>query len=404
MTEWPVASLGEMADCLDTIRRPVRAADRRTGIYPYYGASGVIDQVDDFLFDGTYTLVAEDGENLRSRKTPIAFLARGRFWVNNHAHVLAGTTKSDVRFLAYLLQHADVAGYLTGSTQPKLTQHALLSMKFRWPPISDQHAIASILGALDDKIDANDRSRRCGDDLLKTLFQQLAGPALAYEAEADPLPSGWHRRRLSSVLATLETGSRPRGGVSSYSNGVPSLGAESIVGLARYDFGKTKYVPVEYFDAMRRGIVQDRDVLLYKDGGRPGQFEPHVALLGNGFPFERFCINEHVYRLRASDEISQEFLYFWLSSEPILEEMRRRGTGVAIPGLNSAAVKDLPIDLPPPSVIQQFTAIAGPLVSLALESARESRALAQLRDAMLPKFLSGELRIRDAEAFVEEAV
>ena len=152
-------------------------------------------------------------------------------------------------------------------------------------------------------------------------------------------------------------------------------------------------------------MCRDRDVLLYKDGGRPGEFEPHVSLLGEGFPFPQFCINEHVYRLRAAAPLSQEFLFFWLSSDPVLEEMRRRGTGVAIPGLNSTAVKDLPIALPPNGVIEKFSAVAEPLVSLALKSSKESRALAQLRDALLPKLLSGEVRVRDAESLVvEEAV
>jgi len=273
------------------------------------------------------------------------------------------------------------------------------------PPLSEQRAIAEVLGGLDDKIEVNDRTRCSGVDLLRTLFRGLSAPALAQVAEGDPLPIGWRLDRLESVLGVLETGSRPRGGVSGYSEGVPSLGAESVLGLARYDFSKTKYVPLQYFKEMRRGIVQDRDVLLYKDGGRPGEFEPHVSLLGEGFPFPQFCINEHVYRLRAAAPLSQEFLFFWLSSDPVLEEMRRRGTGVAIPGLNSTAVKDLPIALPPNGVIEKFSAVAEPLVSLALKSSKESRALAQLRDALLPKLLTGALRVHDAESLVvEEAV
>ena len=144
---------------------------------------------------------------------------------------------------------------------------------------------------------------------------------------------------------------------------------------------------------MKRGIVHDQDVLLYKDGGRPGEFEPHVSLLGGGFPFTQFCINEHVYRLRAAKPLTQEFLYYWLSSEPVLEEMRRRGTGVAIPGLNSTAVKELAIAVPPVEVIERFSEIAAPLVSAVLVASGESRRLAQLRDALLPKLMSGELRV-----------
>jgi len=317
---------------------------------------------------------------------------------------------ADPRFVFYffrsqlgrdeLLKYASTVG-TPGIGQPLAS---LRSVRLLLPPLHEQRAIARVLGALDDKIEANERARRSGVEYLQTLFRELSAPTLAQVAEGDPLPPGWCLARLESVVSVLETGSRPRGGVARYSDGVPSLGAESVLGLAEYDFAKTKYVPVPYFNEMRRGIVQDRDVLLYKDGGRPGEFEPHVSLLGEGFPFTTFCINEHVYRLRAAAPISQEFLFFWLSSNPVLEEMRRRGTGVAIPGLNSRAVKDLPIAVPPNSVIDGFSEVAAPLVSLALRSSRESRTLAQLRDALLPKLLLAELRVRDAESLVEETV
>src|SRR5205823_2414643 len=137
-------------------------------------------------------------------------------------------------------------------------------------------------------------------------------------------------------------------GVSGYNSGVPSVGAESIVGLGLFDYSKTKYVPQEFFDAMNRGHVKSRDILLYKDGGRPGEFEPHLTLFGDGFPFDIFAINEHVYRLRAKPALGQAYLYFWLSSALTMEEMRIKGTGVAIPGLNSTQVKSLTTLVPTP--------------------------------------------------------
>src|SRR5262249_44753739 len=112
----------------------------------------------------------------------------------------------------------------------------------------------------------------------------------------------------------LEVGGRPKGGVADYKGGVPSIGAESIVRLGIFDYAKTKYVPRVFFDGMTKGRIKSRDVLLYKDGGRPGEFEPHVTLFGDGFPFEVAAINEHVYRLRAKRYLGQGFLFFWLSS------------------------------------------------------------------------------------------
>jgi len=132
-------------------------------------------------------------------------------------------------------------------------------------------------------------------------------------------------------------------------------------------------------------------VLLYKDGGRPGEYEPHVSMFGDGFPFEKCSINEHVYRLRTNERLSQEYLYFWMTSEFALAEMRIKGTGVAIPGLNSTAVRSLAVLVPPPLIVQAFTKQAAPLITRLLANAKQSRTLATLRDTLLPRLLSGEL-------------
>jgi type I restriction enzyme S subunit len=114
-SEWRPGTLGEIIDIFDSIRVPLNSHQRseRQGKYPYYGASGVIDAVDDYLFDGDYVLVAEDGENLNSRKLPVAFMARGRFWVNNHAHIIKGKKGfADDRFLIAWFAQADIKGYI----------------------------------------------------------------------------------------------------------------------------------------------------------------------------------------------------------------------------------------------------------------------------------------------------
>src|SRR4051812_938342 len=109
MTELPTAKLGDVTINHDTKRVPVRESNRKAGPYPYYGASGIVDWVDGFTHEGLHLLIAEDGENLRTRQTPVAFLADGRFWVNNHAHAVTGQTDADTRFLAYALSVTDVS-------------------------------------------------------------------------------------------------------------------------------------------------------------------------------------------------------------------------------------------------------------------------------------------------------
>ncbi len=266
------------------------------------------------------------------------------------------------------------------------------------PALPEQRRVVAVLSAFDDKVDCNHLVVDLSSDLLACLFERALEPALRHLRIGDPLPEGWDTRSLGESVEVLQTGYRPKGGVKGFLEGVPSLGAENVLGLARYDFERTKWVPPSLFESMRRGVVESRDVLLYKDGGRPGEFEPHVSLLGDGFPFEKFCINEHVYRLRVPPPLTQEFLYCWLSSAPLIEEMRRKGTGVAIPGLNSTALKSLTLVVPPQERLQAFQDAAEPLVSRALAAALESRHLESLRDALLPHLMSGRLTITDAEA------
>lgn len=142
----------------DRKRVPLSGAqrERRRGNYRYYGAQGVIDYVDDYIFDGTYLLIAEDGENLKSKKQNIAQIATGQFWVNNHAHIVQGNDLCDTRYLCYLLNSMDLSGYITGSAQPKLSQGNLNAVTVMIPDVSTQKRIVDYLYAIDRKIENND--------------------------------------------------------------------------------------------------------------------------------------------------------------------------------------------------------------------------------------------------------
>jgi type I restriction enzyme S subunit len=146
---WTVKSLDQIATNHDGKRIPLKQADRvkRQGPYPYYGASGVIDSIDDYLFDGTYVLLGEDGENVVSRNIPLAFLVMGKFWPNNHAHVYEPQPGIKAGFLVELLEACDFSGIVSGSAQPKLTQEALRRLRFAVPPPPEQDQILKLIDA-----------------------------------------------------------------------------------------------------------------------------------------------------------------------------------------------------------------------------------------------------------------
>lgn len=209
---WAVAPFSELVVNHDGSRVPVKLSDRdgRPGPYPYYGASGVIDTIDDYLFDGTFLLVAEDGANLLSRSTPIAFQASGKFWVNNHAHVVQSRTGVLQSYLENYLNAAELAPHVTGTAQPKLTQKNLNALAIQLPPEHEQRRIV-------DKIEAlNVKSRRAKEalDAIPPLLEKFRQSILAAAFRGD-LTADWRAKNpnvepASKLLKRIRTERRQR--------------------------------------------------------------------------------------------------------------------------------------------------------------------------------------------------
>ena len=247
--------------------------------------------------------------------------------------------------------------------------------------------------------------RALGDkrNLPPDEIQKQFPSRFALSEELGWIPEGWGVKPLGEFLNVFETGLRPKGGVAKYTFGVPSVGAESINGIGKFDFGKIKFVPEEFFEKMKRGKIDSHDVLLYKDGGKPGDFKPRIGMLGNGFPFDSYGINEHVFRMR-SEKLGQPFLYFQTGSTRVFHHFSVRGGKAAIPGINQTEVKSVDFLVPSDKILKRYNEFSYPLIDKILDSAVESKLLTELRDILLPKLLSGELRIPDAEKLVEDAL
>ncbi|MAF43482.1 MAG: restriction endonuclease [Parcubacteria group bacterium] len=145
--EWK--TLGQLAVNLDSQRKPITSSLREAGNIPYYGASGIVDYVKDYIFDGDFLLVSEDGANLLARNTPIAFSISGKTWVNNHAHVLKFDTYAERRYVEYYLNSIDLTPYISGAAQPKLNKKNLESIRIPNPPPEKKEQIVKILDKFD---------------------------------------------------------------------------------------------------------------------------------------------------------------------------------------------------------------------------------------------------------------
>ena len=142
---WSYVSLEDISENCDSMRRPVTKGNRNAGKYPYYGASGVVDYVDEYIYDGDYLLISEDGANLLARTTPIAFSISGKNWVNNHAHVLSFENKATQKYIEIYLNGQDLSPYISGGAQPKLNQKSLNSIQIPLPEHTKLEKIVSVL-------------------------------------------------------------------------------------------------------------------------------------------------------------------------------------------------------------------------------------------------------------------
>lgn len=170
-------TLEKIAENCDNLRKPVAETNRTAGEYPYYGASGIVDYVDSYIFDGDYLLVSEDGANLLARNTPIAFSISGKNWVNNHAHVLQFPDYTTRRYVEFYLNSIDLSSFITGGAQPKLNQKNLNKIRIPMPPIEERIRIVTIL----DRFDA-----LC-NDLTSGLPAEIVARQKQYEYYRDKL-------------------------------------------------------------------------------------------------------------------------------------------------------------------------------------------------------------------------
>ena len=146
---WCRQRLDQICENLDSCRVPITSTSRKKGNYPYYGASGIVDYVDDYIFDEDILLISEDGANLLMRSTPIAFSVRGKVWVNNHAHVVRFESKATQKYIEVCFALTDISASVTGSAQPKLSQAKLNAMLFCVPPIELQEQFAYFVEQVD---------------------------------------------------------------------------------------------------------------------------------------------------------------------------------------------------------------------------------------------------------------
>lgn len=396
---WQTRTLGELV-IFKTGKLDSNAAVAN-GEYPFFTCSQETFRTNTFSFDVECVLLAGNNAN---GIYPLKYFC-GKFDAYQRTYVI--TTRDPdqlvIRFLYYALRQklSEFRSLSTGAATKFLTMSILNRTEILVPSLEQQQRIVSILGAYDDLMEVNRRRMALLEETARRMFEEWFvhfrypghdSNAMVSSSEKE-MPKGWKIERLSQVLATLEAGSRPKGGIREGDGDVPSIGAENINGLGKYDFGKEKLIPRSFFSQMRRGIVRDHDVLLYKDGAHVGR----KAMFRDGYPYAECAVNEHVFILRPLPPITPSFLYFWLDQPDMTSKIKGLNSNAAQPGLNQSGVNSLSILQPPAPLVAQYSEMVEPILALLFQLAKANRFLSSSRDLLLPRLVSGELAVSGAE-------
>lgn len=324
-------------------------------------------------------------------------------FTNQQLNSIIPNERVNADYLYYLLQtkreELFSIGSAAGVRTPILNKTLFSEYKVSIPPLEKQHEIATILSAFDDLIENNTRRIEILDEMARRIYREWfvhfrypshhEDELVDSGTELGEIPEVWEAIKLGDVLTKLESGNRPKGGVSQYDDGIPSVGAENVLGVGQYKYSKEKYVPEEFYEEMNKGIVEDYDVLIYKDGAGLGR----VSIFGDGFPHRELCINSHAYLVRTDNTCSQAYLYFWMDSPLIKSSIRNSNTNAAQPGINMGDVRGFPFLIPSDKILEKFDEIGVPIVSQIFHLAKKNQRLKETRDLLLPKLISGKIDV-----------
>ncbi len=376
MTEWRECKLLDIADIYDDIRIPLSKMERekRKGNHPYYGASGIIDNVDDFLFDGNYVLISEDGENLKTRQTPIAFKASGKFWVNNHAHIVKGKKDYINDLIIYIFQNLDLHPFLTGAVQPKLNQENLLSIPIHIPESeAEQKAIAGVLSSLDDKIDLLHRQNKTLEAMAETLFRQW------FVEEAG---EGWGEGSLLELIQ-LVGGGTPKTSIGEYWGGdIPWLSGGDIA------FNHKSFVNYTEKNITKSGLNQSSATLLPK----------YATVISARGTVGKYCLLAQPMTFSQSNygvlpRIDNCFFFTYLLINHVVEELQASAYGSVFDTITTTTFIENRQQIPTESEIRDFENTVSIYFFKIFMNRSQIHTLEKLRDKLLPKLMSGEVRV-----------
>lgn len=397
----------ELVDIFNNLRVPLSSKERENleKIFPYYGAQGIVDKVDNYLFDGEFILVAEDGENLRSNNQNICNLVNAKFWVNNHAHILKANNSNVTRYLFYNFNRIKFEPFVTGSAQPKLNKENLLSIETFVHSKEDQQKIAAVLFSLDSKIELNNSINTELEQMAKTLYdywfvqfdfpdkngkpyKSSGGKMVWNEVLKREIPEGWEDEQIDN-LGTIIGGSTPSksNDENFSSHGIPWITPKDL-SLNRVN----KFISKGELDVSETGFKSASLNLLPSYSVLMSSRAPVGYLAINRFDC---TTNQGFKSIICNKEYNHEYIYYVLNQYmPVIDA---NATGSTFKEISATVFKSIKIIKPEKQIINYFIKKVQPIFEKQDNLEQQNQQLASLRDWLLPMLMNGQVTITDGK-------
>jgi type I restriction enzyme S subunit len=408
MSEFQKVNLEDITINFDKQRIPLSSNERANlkKNYRYYGAQGVIDYVDRYIFDGEYLLVAEDGENLRSQNANVCNLVTGKFWVNNHAHILQANKNNNTKYIYYLLNRINFAPYITGSAQPKLNQENLNKIELRIHDLNTQNRIVSVLYAIDSKIALNNRINAELEAMAKTIYDYWfvqfdfpapspsgrAGEGSPYKSSGGKMvwseelkrevPEGWEVGTLLD-LGDIVGGSTPPREVNEYfcNNGTAWITPKDL----SLNQGN-KFITKGELDVSESGIkaaslnIMPKGTILLSSRAPIG----YLAISR-----EKVTTNQGFKSFVPSKGYSTEYVYYTIKN--MIPTIENNAAGSTFKEVSASTLKSIKVCLAQKEVIEEYNKRVRAIFNRQNLLELENQHLSSLRDWLLPMLMNGQV-------------
>jgi len=372
--------LGDVVEILDNQRKPITAKDRSAGIYPYYGANGVLDYVKDYIFDEELVLLAEDGGFFDDPSRGVAYRVSGKCWVNNHAHVLKAKPIIDIDYLGYVLRNYNVKPFVSGAVVKKLNQSAIREFTIPLPPLHDQHEIIEKLDQANSLIQKRKESINLLDKYLRSVFLDMFG---------DPVtnPKGWEELPLDQIC--LEIYRYPTFYGFDYINkGVPVIKIGNILknGKIDCDLQNYSFISTEVSNKYPRTIIKLNDILM--------------AVRGDGSTVKRIGIVEsdklvganmspNLLRFETDNEIIlSKFLFHFMTSPFGQKRFEQYITQTAKKTITARDIKQIKIPIPPIQQQKRYVDIYNTITEIVKTMEQQKNNFSSQFNSLMKKYFN----------------